>query len=76
MRYFFLESIVSCVEICPRRIKIRDKLSASTFIVIPHTKRVNVGCIMHFVLTEGFGLLLYEYFCEIAALCFEMLSIL
>ena len=50
----------SRVEICHRRIKISKKLLASRFIVFPHTKRVNVGCIMHVVLTEGFELILYE----------------
>ena len=28
--------------------------------VIPHTQIVDVECIMHFALTEGFGLILYE----------------
>ena len=51
--------LVSRVEICHRRIKIRNKLLASRFVVIPHTIRVNVGCIMLFGLTAGFGLILF-----------------
>ena len=43
-------------------INIREKLFASRFIVIPHTKRVNVG---FFVFTEGICLLLCENFREI-----------
>ena len=33
---------------------------ASTSMFIPQNERVNVGCIMYFVLTESFGLILYE----------------
>ena len=40
--------------------KKRKKLLAIRFIDKLHAKRVNVGGIMLFVLTEGFGLILYE----------------
>ena len=56
--------LVSRVEICQSRIMIRYKLLASRFIVIPHTKRVNMGCKMHFVLTECLDLYFMKYFCE------------
>ena len=44
----FFTILVSHVEIFHRKIKIRQKLLASTFIVRPHAKWLNVGCIMHF----------------------------
>ena len=53
---WFVTILVCRAEI----IKIRNKRLASRFIVITHTKRINVDCIMHFLLTEGFGLILYD----------------
>ena len=45
-------TILVSVETCHWRIKIRNKLLAARFIVISHTKRVNVCCIIQFVLMD------------------------